>query len=144
FGRRIARGRGVWVGPVRIHVAQRVVARVAIEVGAVDVAGGIGARPAPEPGGIVAEAERVEAGLLVAFLAEVAVTALADAGRRGRGPPGGRAERVVLLVREDRAGLVELGRDRAEVVGELEAEARGWRERRDARIHGLRLDERDE
>src|SRR5262249_10648532 len=74
--------------------------------------------------------------------AGVAVAPPADVGGGGRRLPRCAAERKVLLVGDHAAGLVELGRRRAEVVGELVALARGRREAGDAGVEGLALDER--
>jgi hypothetical protein len=69
---------GASVSTVGVAEGCRLIPRVPIEIGPVDCARGVGAGPAAEPGGVVAGAVVMEAGLIVALLAGVAVALAAD------------------------------------------------------------------
>src|SRR5207247_1909629 len=112
------------VSTIRIHQANRTPPAIVVQRTTIRRPSRIRRRPPPQPRREVPRPVVVEARLVVALLARVPVPLGRDLDAALPRPVRAGAVRVVVLVADDRPGVVRLHAGRAEVVVELVAEPR--------------------
>src|SRR5207248_112611 len=129
------------VEPCRIDAGYWVVPTVVVEVGPFRKAWRVGGSPSAQPGRIVPGVVIAEAALLIPLPSAVAISLEAHLISAAASLERRRSVWMVLLVRDQRAILVELDARRSEVVSELVPLQRHRAVDGVSVLHGLSVDE---